>query len=62
VKINTTIILVAARVTELLVVLVGLSGPKTELDPEFKAVEPELTPVPVPVPVPIPVFIPVPVP
>jgi hypothetical protein len=46
----------------LLVVLVGLSGPKTESDPEFKAVEPELAPVPVPVPVPILVFIPVLVP
>lgn len=50
------------RETELLVMFVGVSVPNTELDPEFKAVDPGLTPVPVLVPGPIPVPIPVPVP
>lgn len=50
------------RETELLVVPVGPSVPYTELDPEFKAVDPLLTPVPVLVPGPIPGIVPVPVP
>ena len=53
-KINSRIIQLVERETELLVVPVELSIPNTKLDPEFKAGYPGLTPVPVLVPGPIP--------